>query len=97
VKFSSALPFYWLGQVTILARQEGLPPFNSADNITGEIRFKLVKRWLRRIRAFLNEADGESTLFWDALMKIQLQTWQEYDTGGGADDQDGLLAFFPDL
>ncbi|KAJ7188544.1 hypothetical protein C8R46DRAFT_23927 [Mycena filopes] len=86
----------WLGQVAILAHQEGLPPFNSANNETGEIRFKMVKRWLRRIQEFLNEGDGESTLFWDELMKIRLQAWQlEYDTDGGADDQDGLLGFFP--
>ncbi|KAJ7690657.1 fungal-specific transcription factor domain-containing protein [Mycena rosella] len=94
----NVLPFYWLGQVSILAHQEALPPFNSADNVIGETRFKMVKRWLRRIRAFLSEADGESTLFWDELMKIQLQTWQlEYDTDGGVDDQDGLLGFFPEI
>lgn len=85
-------------QVAILARQEGLPPFNTVENARGDTRFKMVKRWLRRIRAFLTEGDGESTLFWDELMKIQLQTWQlEYDTDGGADDQDGLLGFFPEL
>ncbi|KAJ7039159.1 hypothetical protein C8F04DRAFT_1087327 [Mycena alexandri] len=94
--FHNALPFYWLGQVAILAHQEGLPPFNSSNNETGEIRFKMVKRWLRRIKEFLTEGDGESTLFWDELMKIRLQAWQlEYDTDGGADDQEGLLGFFP--
>ncbi|KAJ7497058.1 fungal-specific transcription factor domain-containing protein [Mycena latifolia] len=94
----NVLPFYWLGQVTMLAHQEALPPFNCTDNVTGEIRFKMVKRWLRRIRAFLNEADGEPTFFWDELMKIRLQSWQlEYDTDGGVDDQDGLLGFFPEL
>ncbi|KAJ7128945.1 fungal-specific transcription factor domain-containing protein [Mycena crocata] len=94
----NALPFYWLGQVALLAQSEALPPFNSADNVTGEIRFKLVKRWLKRIRAFLTENDGASTLFWDELMKIRLKTWQlEYESDGGADDQDGLLGFFPEL
>ncbi|KAF8170280.1 hypothetical protein K438DRAFT_1729871 [Mycena galopus ATCC 62051] len=96
--FNDGLPFYWLGQVAILARQEGLPPFNSdsARSEAGEVRFKMVKRWLRHIRAFLREGD-ESTLFWDELMKIQLQSWQlQYDSDGGLDDQDGLLAFFPD-
>ncbi|KAJ7124976.1 fungal-specific transcription factor domain-containing protein [Mycena epipterygia] len=94
----NALPFYWLGQITILAHQEALPPFNSAGNVTGEMRFKLVKRWFRGIRAFLAEGDGESTLFWDELMKIRLQTWQlEYDTDAGAEDQDGLLGFFPEF
>ncbi|KAJ7718009.1 fungal-specific transcription factor domain-containing protein [Mycena maculata] len=94
----NALPLYWLGQVAILARQEGLPPFDSPQNAMGEMRFKMVKRWLRRIRSFLIEGDGESTLFWDELMRIQLQTWRlEYDTDGGQDDQDGLLGFFPEL
>ncbi|KAJ6593637.1 fungal-specific transcription factor domain-containing protein [Mycena capillaripes] len=95
--FENVLPFYWLGQVAILAHQEGLPPFNSTNNNeTGEVRFKMVKRWLRRIQAFLDEGDGESTLFWDELMKIRLQTWQlEYDADGGTDDQEGLLGFFP--
>lgn len=90
----SVLPLYWLGHVAILAHQEGLPPFNSAENVRGEMRFNMVKRWLKRIRAFLTESrDEESTLFWDELMKIQLQTWQL----DGAEDQDGLLGFFPDL
>ncbi|KAJ6511938.1 fungal-specific transcription factor domain-containing protein [Mycena vitilis] len=93
---SSVLPFYWLGQVAILAHQEGLPPFNSTSNETGEVRFKMVKRWFRRIHEFLEKGDEESTLFWDELMKIRLQTWQlEYEAEGGVDDQDGLLAFFP--
>jgi hypothetical protein len=57
----------------------------------------MLKRWLRRIRAFL-ERDGESTYFWDELMKIRLQTWQlEYDTDEGVEPQDGLLGFFPEI
>ncbi|KAJ7647570.1 hypothetical protein FB45DRAFT_893806 [Roridomyces roridus] len=94
----NVLPFYWLGHVAILAHQEGLPPFNGAENSREETRYKMVKRWLKHIRSFLAEGGGESTLFWDELMKIQLQTWQlEYETDGGADDQEGLLAFFPEI
>ncbi|KAJ7647571.1 hypothetical protein FB45DRAFT_893814 [Roridomyces roridus] len=94
----NALPLYWLGHVAILAHQEGLGPFHSAANVRGEMRYKIVKRWLKHIRSFLTEGGGESTLAWDDLMKIQLQTWQfEYDTDGGADDQEGLLALFPDI
>ncbi|KAJ7668458.1 fungal-specific transcription factor domain-containing protein [Mycena polygramma] len=93
--FENVLQFYWLGQVTILAYQEGLPPFNSTGNEPGEVQFKMVKRWLRRIQVFIDEGDGESTLFWDELMKIRLMTWQlEYDAEGGLDDHDGLLGFF---
>ncbi|KAJ7072512.1 hypothetical protein C8F01DRAFT_1299413 [Mycena amicta] len=91
----NALPFYWLGQIAILAHQEGLPPFDSVRNATGEMRFKIVKRWLRRVRTFLAEGDNQSTVFWDELMKIRLQSWQvEFESDGGGDD-DGLLGFFP--
>ncbi|KAJ7251850.1 fungal-specific transcription factor domain-containing protein [Mycena haematopus] len=41
--FSDVLPFYWLGQVVILALHERLPPFSSAHNETGEVRFKMVE------------------------------------------------------
>ncbi|KAF7345373.1 hypothetical protein MVEN_01555200 [Mycena venus] len=80
--FNDVLPFYWLGQVAILAHQDGLPPFSSSDRETGEVRFKMVKRWFKHIRAFLNKGD-ESTIFWDELMKIRLHNWQlEYDADG---------------
>ncbi|KAJ7874756.1 fungal-specific transcription factor domain-containing protein [Mycena olivaceomarginata] len=91
--FNDVLPFYWLGQVAILARQEGLSPFSSTEIETGEVRFKMIKRWLKHIRSFLDQGD-ESTLFWDELMKIRLQSWHLED---GIDDQDGLLGFFPDV
>ncbi|KAF7306857.1 Fungal-trans domain-containing protein [Mycena indigotica] len=91
------LPFYWLAQIGILAHQEGLPPFDSAANATGEVRFKIMKRWLRRIRTFLVEGDNQTTVFWDELMKLRLQNWQaEFELDGGGDD-DGLLGFFPSL
>lgn len=80
-------------QVAILARQEGLPPFSSTEIETGEVRFKMIKRWLKHIRSFLDQGD-ESTLFWDELMKIRLQSWHLED---GIDDQDGLLGLFPDV
>ncbi|KAJ7645658.1 fungal-specific transcription factor domain-containing protein [Mycena polygramma] len=91
--FENVLPFYWLGQVAILVHQDGLPPFSSSANGTGEVWYKVVTRWLRRIQVFVDEGNGESTLFWDELMKIRLQAWQlEFDS---VEDQDGLLAFFP--
>ncbi|KAF7321496.1 Fungal-trans domain-containing protein [Mycena kentingensis (nom. inval.)] len=92
----NALPFWWLGQVAILAHQESLAPFDRQT--TGEMQFRVVKRWLRRIRTFLAEGDNndnEATIFWDDLMKLRLQSWQlELDSDGGGDD-DGLLGFFP--
>ncbi|GLB37314.1 putative GAL4-like Zn(II)2Cys6 (or C6 zinc) binuclear cluster DNA-binding domain [Lyophyllum shimeji] len=95
---ANALPFYWLGQVSLLAFQEALPPFeqDSPNNLKVEVRFRLVKQWLRHIRNFLKKGDQAPTLFWDELMKIRLQTWQQEFEGGEEDDQDGLLGFFPE-
>ncbi|KAG6861676.1 hypothetical protein C0995_013245 [Termitomyces sp. Mi166 len=94
----NALPFYWLGQVSLLAFQESLPPFeqDSPNNLKVEVRFRLVKQWLRHIRGFLKKGDQVPTLFWDELMRIRLQTWQQEFEGEEEDDQDGLLGFFPE-
>ncbi|KDQ49545.1 hypothetical protein JAAARDRAFT_42772 [Jaapia argillacea MUCL 33604] len=97
----NALPFYWLAQVSILAYQEGLPPFKAggASHSNVEVRFRLVKHWLRHIRCFLRRGEKAPTLFVDELMKVRLQTRNvDTDAGGGgaADDQDGLLGFFPE-
>ncbi|KAG5646830.1 hypothetical protein DXG03_002207 [Asterophora parasitica] len=94
----NALPFYWLGQVSLLAFQEALPPFehNSPNNLKVEVRFRLVKQWLRHIRGFLMKGEQAPTLFWDELMRIRLQAWQQEFEGGEEDDQDGLLGFFPE-
>ena len=95
---SSALPFYWLGQVSLLAYQESLPPFerDSQNNLKVEIRFRLVKQWLKHIRGFLKKGDQAPTLFWDELMKMRLQTWQQEMESHPVDDQEGLLGFFPE-
>lgn len=96
--FSLVLPFYWLGQVSLLAHQEGLPPFefNSPNNLKTEVRFRMVKQWLKHIRGFLKRSDEAPTLFWDELMKIRLQTWQVELESDTTEDQDGLLGFFPE-
>ncbi|KAG5351866.1 hypothetical protein C0989_004689 [Termitomyces sp. Mn162] len=77
---------------------ESLPPFeqDSPNNLKVEVRFRLVKQWLRHIRSFLKKGDQVPTLFWDELMKIRLQTWQQEYEGEEEDDQDGLLGFFPE-
>jgi len=91
----SALPFYWLGQVSLLAYQESLAPFeqDSPNNLVAELRFRLVKQWLKHIRGFLKKGDQAPTLFWDELMKLRLRTWQQEME---SDDQEGLLGFFPE-
>jgi hypothetical protein len=93
-----ALPFYWLGQVSLLAFQEGLPPFehNSPNNLKGELRFRLVKVWLKHIRGFLRRGDSGPTRIWDELMKIRLQTRQQDGENTPVDDHEGLLGFFPE-
>jgi hypothetical protein len=95
----NALPFYWVGQVALLAYQENYPPFelHSENNLNMEVRFRLVKQWLRHIRGFLKKTDQAPTLFWDELMKIRLRSWQAEVDDGAGDDQDGLLGFFPDI
>jgi len=95
----NALPFYWLGQVSLLAYQENYLPFelHSENNLKVEVRFRLVKQWLKHIRGFLKQTDQAPTLFWDELMKIRLQSWQAEIEGGAGDDQDGLLGLFPDI
>lgn len=94
----NVLPFYWLGQVALLAYQENYPPFepNSDNNMKEDVRFRLIKQWLKHIRGFLKRSDQAPTLFWDELMKIRLRSWQEEIDTGGSEDDDGLLAFFPD-
>ncbi|EKM80781.1 hypothetical protein AGABI1DRAFT_71303 [Agaricus bisporus var. burnettii JB137-S8] len=88
------LPFYWLGQVAILAYQEGLPPFecNSCDNLNAEVRFRLLKRWLRHIRNFLKSRDEATTLYWDELMQLRLHSWPQEDSGEFGEES--LLEFF---
>ena len=95
----NALPFYWIGQVALMAYQENHPPFEagSEHNLKPEARFRMVKQWLKHIRGFLKRADEKPTLLWDELMKIRLQSWQSEAEGGQPDDQEGLLAFFPDV
>ncbi|KAF8893927.1 fungal-specific transcription factor domain-containing protein [Infundibulicybe gibba] len=94
----NALPFYWLGQVALLAHQEGLPPFEyrSPNNLKVESRFRLVKQWLKHIRGFLIKTDGVPTIFWDELMKIRIQTWQVELENDTTEDQEGVLGFFPE-
>lgn len=92
----NALPFYWLGQLAIMAFQEGLPPFERTkkDN-RSNATFRLVKDWLRHIRNFLRlDGDSVPTLFWDQLMILRLSSWREETEGGIPDDQEGILGFF---
>lgn len=101
-----ALPFYWIAQVTLLAYQENLPPFATSPGSTGgislgEAKFRLIKEWLKHIRAFLCRGQEGPTLFWDELTKIRMRgkthSGNQSDGGSVGDDTDsskGLLGFF---
>jgi hypothetical protein len=91
----NALPFYWLGQLTVMAFQEGLPPFERMARKSGrsDATFRLIKNWLRHIRTFLRSNGDVPTLFWDQLMIIRLRSWREEMEGGIPDKQQGLLGF----
>jgi hypothetical protein len=92
----NALPFYWLGQLAIMAFQEGLPPFErTRKDSRSDATFRLVKNWLRHIRNFLRSNGDVPTLFWDQLMIIRLRSWREDMEGGIPDEDEGLLGFFP--
>jgi hypothetical protein len=86
---SDALPYYWLAQVSLMALQEGMPPFVPDATPDTDARFRLVKHWFRRVRAFLRTGSRQPTMLWNDMMKIRLQA------AVGTDDNDGLLDLFP--
>jgi hypothetical protein len=87
-----ALPFYWLGQVSLLALQEQVPPFLPSARLDHDGRFRLVKHWLRHVRGFLRRGAHEPTVLWNEMMKIRLQGLDA--EGRVIEDEDGLLGFF---
>jgi hypothetical protein len=95
-----SLPFYWLGQISLLALQEGVPPFDGSTPHDPAARFLLVKHWLRRARLFLRRAavtqtaPHETTRLWNEMMKIRLQAIGTDADGRTPEDEDGLLGFF---
>src|SRR6267154_5045592 len=91
----NALPFYWLGQLAIMAFQDGLPPFErTRKDSSSDSTFRLVKNWLRHSRDFLRSKNNNvPTLFWDQLMTIRLRSWREEMEGGVPEEQEGLLGF----
>ncbi|EIN12067.1 hypothetical protein PUNSTDRAFT_119203 [Punctularia strigosozonata HHB-11173 SS5] len=101
VFIANCLPFYWLGQITLMAYQEHMPPFQQ-DSISGtnvDARFRLVKQWVGHIRDFLKNKQNavQPTMFWDEMMKIRLDSWQIEMEAGKPEDKEGLLGFFPML
>ncbi|PCH43587.1 hypothetical protein WOLCODRAFT_138453 [Wolfiporia cocos MD-104 SS10] len=99
-----ALPYYWIAQVALLAHQERLPPFCAGTTflVSGEAKYRLMKKWERHIRNFLRKGGKEPTLFLDELVKVHLLKWQAQTVAGegaGQDEEDesvNLLGFFPE-
>jgi hypothetical protein len=90
----NALPFYWLGQVALLAHAEGYAPFAPGDNVPAEMRFRLIKGWLRHIKVFLKTGAKNPTLFWDEMMKIRLASALEGEDEAEVEEKKGLVGFF---
>ncbi|EPQ50947.1 hypothetical protein GLOTRDRAFT_49480 [Gloeophyllum trabeum ATCC 11539] len=93
------LPFYWLAQISLTSLQQGLPPLAAESyGRTVEASFRLVKRWLWRIRAFLRQGDQQppAGVLWEELMRIRTETWRN-EVGvdvGPESESEGLMAFF---
>ncbi|EED78651.1 predicted protein [Postia placenta Mad-698-R] len=82
---NQALPYYWFSQVAILAYQERLPPFCTSTTfvVSGEAKFRLMKKWERHIRKFLRRGGTEPTVFLDDLIKTRMRKW---DSSGLVED-----------
>jgi hypothetical protein len=104
--YHNALPVYWLCQISLMAYQEDLPPFQlgSASRADSDQRFKLVNWWGRCTRKFLRKARkegtmGDSTFVWNEMMKIRLDAWKFEMQGDTAfaDHRDGCLDLFGNI
>lgn len=92
-----ALPYYWIAQVAIMAYQERLPPFCTGTIylVSGEAKFRLMKKWEKHIRNFLRRGGKEPTLSFAELVNVRLRKWDA--NAGHEDDSVNLLGFFPQM
>ena len=94
----NSMPFYWVGQVSLMAFVKGFPPFGLTSPLKGDEKYRLMKEWFKMIKVFMKNGQQDATIFLDELMKIRLRNWQaEMQGNGTADDQDGVLGFFPEF
>ena len=93
------MPFYWVGQVSLMAFVKGFPPFGLSSPLKGDDKYRLMKEWFKMIKVFMRNGQQDATVFLDELMKIRLRNWQAEMQGNAAatDDQDGVLGFFPEF
>jgi len=94
----SSMPFYLVGQVSLLAFVKGFPPFGLPFPMKGDEKYRLMKEWFKMIKVLMKDGQQDATIILDELMKIRLRNWQaEMQGGATTDDQDGVLGFFPEL
>ena len=94
----NSMPFYWVGQVSLMAFVKGFPPFGLTSPLKGDEKYRLMKEWFKMIKVFMKNGQQDATIFLDELMKIRLRNWHAEMQGNATttDDQDGVLGFFPE-
>jgi len=91
-----SMPFYWVGQVSLMAFVKGFPPFGLSAPLRGDEKYRLMKEWIKMIKVFMKNGQQDASVFLDELMKIRLRNWQAEMQGNTTTD-DGVLGFFPEL
>jgi hypothetical protein len=93
-----SMPFYWIAQVSLMAFVKGFPPFGLSSPWKGDEKYRLMKEWFKMIKVLMKSGQEDVAVFLDELMKNRLRNWQAEMQGDvAADDQDGVLGFFPEL
>ncbi|KAF9263390.1 hypothetical protein L218DRAFT_999710 [Marasmius fiardii PR-910] len=88
-----ALPFYWLGQISLFLLCEGKGRGPTANP---DIRFHVVKEWLARIRECLGSQRTAPAQCMSGLVKLPPH-YPTVDVNSPTDRLDGLLELFPTL
>jgi len=91
-----SLPFYWVGQVSLMAFVKGFPPFGLSSPLKGDEKYRLMKEWIKMIKVFMKNGQQDASVFLDELMKIRLRNWQA-EMQGNVTTDDGVLGFFSEL
>jgi len=82
----------------LIAFVKGFPPFGLISPLRGDEKYRLMKEWFKMIKVFMKNGQQDAAIFLDELMRIRLRNWQSEMQGNAiADDQDGVLGFFPEL
>ena len=94
----NSMPFYWIGQASLIAFVKGLPPFGLTSPLRGDEKYRLMKEWFKVIKVSMGSGQQDAAQFLDELVRIRLRNLQaEMQGNAAAEDQDGILGFFPVL